>query len=164
MVLEKYKQKRKFEITGEPKGVPKEKGEFKFVVQEHQATHLHYDFRLSLPENPPQKETDTSGGRGFWVLKSWAIPKKPPFKSGIKRLAVEVEDHPLEYISFEGEIPKGEYGAGKVKIWDKGDFELKRRTENEIEVELFGKKLKGLYFLIRTKMGGQKKNWLLFKK
>jgi len=119
----------------------------RFVVQEHKATHLHYDFRLELDK----------------VLKSWAVPKVPPIKEGIKRLAVQVEDHDLDYIDFEGVIPKGQYGAGTVKIWDKGIFRLIRRTEDKIEFELKGEKLKGVYELIRFKKAG-KKDWLLFKK
>lgn len=148
MVLEEYKKKRKFEKTPEPRGKAKKTSQHRFVIQQHQARNLHYDFRLELDG----------------VLKSWAVPKEPPADAGIKRLAVEVEDHPVDYISFEGEIPEGEYGAGMVKIWDSGNFNLQNRTENEIEFELLGKKLKGNYVLIRTKMGDNPKNWLLFKR
>ena len=95
------------------------------------------------------------------VLKSWAVPKTPPTEPGIRRLAVEVEDHPVEYASFEGTIPKGEYGAGTVEIWDKGSYTLLERKENKITVDIHGKKLKGIYYLIRFK---DKKNWLFFKK
>lgn len=95
------------------------------------------------------------------VLKSWAVPKGPPTQPGIKRLAVEVEDHPIEYASFEGEIPEGEYGAGTVEIWDKGSYTLLERKETKITVDIHGKKLNGIYLLIRFK---GKKNWLLFKK
>jgi DNA ligase D-like protein (predicted 3'-phosphoesterase) len=98
------------------------------------------------------------------VLKSWAVPKEPPKEAGIRRLAVETEDHPLEYADFEGEIPAGEYGAGKVEIWDKGTFELLKREEKEIVVILEGEKLKGNYVLIRTKYGKGEKGWLFFKK
>jgi DNA ligase D-like protein (predicted 3'-phosphoesterase) len=94
------------------------------------------------------------------VLKSWAVPKEPPTKSGVKRLAVQVEDHALDYINFEGSIPEGTYGAGTVEIWDKGTYTLKTRTEKKIEITLHGSKLKGDYVLIRFK----DKNWLLFKK
>ena len=93
------------------------------------------------------------------VLKSWAVPRGPPVESGIRRLAVEVEDHPVDYITFKGTIPKGEYGAGTVKIWDKGTFRLKTRTDNMYEFWLNGKRLKGKYALIRFK----EKNWLIFK-
>ncbi len=116
-----------------------------YVIQKHDATHLHYDLRLEM-----------NG-----VLKSWAIPKIPPTESGIKRLAVEVEDHPIQYANFEGSIPEGEYGAGTVEIWDRGDFTLLERKENKIAVEIYGEKLKGTYYLIRFK---EDRNWLFFKK
>jgi bifunctional non-homologous end joining protein LigD len=116
----------------------------KFVIQKHQATHLHYDFRLEMDG----------------VLKSWAIPKDPPTKSGVKRLAVQVEDHALDYINFEGTIPEGMYGAGTVEIWDKGTYILKTRKENKIEFILQGSKLEGTYLLIRFR----NKNWLFFRK
>ena len=112
----------------------------KFVIQEHHAKHLHWDFRLELDK----------------VLKSWAIPKKPPKEKGTKRLAVQVDDHALSYIGFEGIIPKGMYGAGTVKIWDKGTFKLIERTKDKIEFDLKGKKLKGRYELIRFKKAGPK--------
>jgi DNA ligase D-like protein (predicted 3'-phosphoesterase) len=117
----------------------------KFVIQKHYATHLHYDFRLEMDG----------------VLKSWAVPKEPPTMLGVKRLAVEVEDHPLSYIGFEGTIPEGTYGAGKVEIWDKGTYTLKHRSENKIEFKLSGEKLNGDYVLIRFR---GVKNWLFFKK
>ena len=116
----------------------------RFVIQKHQATHLHYDFRLEMDG----------------VLKSWAVPKEPPTKSEVKRLAVQVEDHALDYIDFEGTIPEGMYGAGTVEIWDKGTYTLKTRRENKIEFTLQGSKLKGDYVLIRFR----NKNWLFFKK
>ncbi len=116
-----------------------------FVVHEHHAKHLHYDFRLEM------------GG----VLRSWAVPKGMPLKAGIKRLAVATEDHPIEYADFAGVIPEGEYGAGVVKIWDKGFFIPEKVTERELVVRLKGEKLKGTYILIRLKDG---KNWLVFKK
>lgn len=116
-----------------------------FVVQEHFASHHHYDFRLEMDG----------------VLKSWAIPKEIPLQPGIKRLAVEVEDHPLDYANFEGVIPEGFYGAGEVKIWDRGEYDLLARSESKIEVCLRGEKLKGNYCLLRFQ--GEKKNWLLFK-
>lgn len=116
-----------------------------FVVQKHDATHLHYDFRLEFDG----------------VLRSWAIPKEPPEVPAVKRLAVQVEDHDLDYASFEGNIPKGEYGAGTVEIWDKGTFELQEKTDKKLVFSLKGKKLKGVYCLIRLK---DTKNWLIFKK
>ncbi|MCS7114768.1 MAG: DNA polymerase ligase N-terminal domain-containing protein [Nitrososphaerota archaeon] len=119
-------------------------GHGRFVVQKHHATHLHYDFRLEMDN----------------VLKSWAVPKEPPSQPGIKRLAVEVEDHPLSYIDFEGIIPEGMYGAGKVEIWDKGTYTLKSRSQNKIEFKLNGEKMTGGYTLIRFKGN---KNWLLIK-
>lgn len=119
----------------------------KFVVQEHHAKRLHFDFRLELNN----------------TLKSWAVPKQPPLKQGIKRLSVQVEDHALDYINFQGTIPKGQYGAGTVKIWDKGTFKLIERTDNKLEFELKGKKMKGVYELVKFSKSGPK-NWLLFKK
>jgi DNA ligase D-like protein (predicted 3'-phosphoesterase) len=116
----------------------------RFAVQKHQATHLHYDFRLEMDN----------------VLKSWAVPKEPPTQSGIRRLAMQVEDHELNYIDFEGTIPKGEYGAGTVEIWDKGTFTLQNRTDKILEFTLHGSKLKGNYALVNFK----EKNWLLIKK
>jgi DNA ligase D-like protein (predicted 3'-phosphoesterase) len=117
----------------------------RFVIQKHHATHLHYDFRLEMDG----------------VLKSWAVPKEPPTESGVKRLAVQVEDHELNYVDFEGTIPEGMYGAGKVEIWDKGVYTLKHRTKDKVEFVLHGEKLSGEYILIRFKGD---KNWLLFKK
>ena len=120
-----------------------------FVIQKHKATHLHYDFRLE------------KGG----VLKSWAVPKVPPMEENIKRLAIQVEDHKLGYETFEGQIPKGGYGAGKVEIWDKGYYVPLKFEPKEIIVELKGKKLKGTYCLIKLKPNlSQDKNWLIFKK
>ncbi len=117
-----------------------------FVVQKHHATTLHYDLRLSMGN----------------VLKSWAVPKGPPTKPGVKRLAIQTEDHALEYADFEGEIPEGLYGAGIVEIWDKGSYELKEKTQSKIEFTLKGNKLRGDYVLIRYEKGGEK-SWLFFK-
>ncbi len=116
----------------------------RFVIQKHHATHLHYDFRLEM-----------NG-----VLKSWAIPKEPPTEIGVKRLAVQVEDHQLDYIDFEGMIPEGGYGAGKVEIWDKGTYVLKESREGMFMFSLIGQKLSGNYTLLRLKTS---KNWLFFK-
>jgi DNA ligase D-like protein (predicted 3'-phosphoesterase) len=117
----------------------------RFVVQKHSATHLHFDFRLELDG----------------VLKSWAVPKEPPTEPNIKRLAVEVEDHPLSYIDFEGTIAEGEYGAGIVEIWDKGTFTIESRKPDKLIFSLKGKHLDGDYVLLRFK---RDKNWLLFKR
>lgn len=120
-----------------------------FVVHKHAATHLHYDLRLER--------------RG--VLKSWAVPKEPPKQEGIKRLAIQVADHNLDYANFEGKIPEGSYGAGNVRIWDKGHYLPVKAGPKEFIFELEGKKLKGVYCLIKLKTGLPKdKNWILFKK
>jgi len=148
MALKEYQKKRKFNKTLEPKSEVKETGLSRFVVHKHQAKHLHFDFRLEIDG----------------VLKSWAVPKGVPEERGAKRLAVQVEDHPIDYINFSGQIPEGQYGAGKVEIWDSGTFNLTKRDEKEIEIELVGEKLKGQYVLIRTKLGNDPKNWLIFKK
>ncbi|HOC02991.1 MAG TPA: DNA polymerase ligase N-terminal domain-containing protein [Candidatus Ratteibacteria bacterium] len=119
-----------------------------FVIHEHFAKKHHFDLRLEI-----------NG-----VLKSWAIPKDIPLKPGEKRLAVEVNDHPVEYARFEGEIPKGTYGAGKVSIWDSGHFLLLKKSNKGIEVDIRGKKLRGRYVLLLFREEKGKKNWLLFKK
>ena len=116
----------------------------RFVIQKHAATRLHYDFRLEMDG----------------VLKSWAVPKEPPIAPNVKRLAVQVEDHQLDYIDFEGTIPEGGYGAGKVEVWDKGAYILKHRSDNKIVFTLQGKRLNGDYTLLRFK---EDKNWLFFK-
>ncbi len=133
-----------------PKKTPKKTKKPIFVVQKHQATRLHYDFRLEKGD----------------VLKSWAIPKEPPIKEGIKRLAIQVEDHSLGYEDFEGEIAEGLYGAGTVEIWDKGYYiPVKFQANKELIFELKGKKLKGTYCLIKLQpKNPQDKNWLFFKK
>ena len=106
-----------------------------FVIHKHKASHLHYDLRLER------------GG----VLKSWAVPKEPPKISGIKRLAIQVEDHDLDYANFQGKIPEGLYGAGEVEIWDKGLYTVVKFEDKEMIIELKGGKLKGTYCLIRLK-------------
>jgi len=146
MSLEEYQRKRSFSETPEPLGEEKEITPSIFVIQEHHATHLHWDFRLAMDG----------------VLKSWAIPKEPPTKKGIKRLAVQTEDHPLEYADFEGEIPPGHYGAGKVIIWDKGTYELLKREPEKLIFKLEGNRLKGTYILLHFPKAGPK-NWLFFR-
>ena len=121
--------------------------EKKYVIQKHYASHLHYDLRLE--ENG--------------VLKSWALPKEPPSKPGIKRLAVQTEDHPLGYENFEGIIPEGLYGAGRVEIWDRGHYIEIEADDQKKVIEIFGEKLNGKYVLLRLKQKGDK-NWLFFKK
>jgi len=148
MSLEKYKKKRKFSETPEPKGKMKASGKKKiFVIHKHHASHLHWDLRLEMDG----------------ALASWAVPKEPPIERGIKRLAIQVEDHPLEYAKFKGTIPKGNYGAGKVEIWDNGTYELKYRDEKKIEFILHGKKLKGKYVLIKTNFQDKKNTWLFMR-
>ena len=144
--LQEYVSKRDFGVSPEPAGVIVE-GEGKtFVVQEHEAKRLHYDFRLER----------------HGVLKSWAVPKGLPASPGEKRLAIETEDHPVEYGKFEGVIPKGEYGAGTVKTWDKGSYQLKVWDDNKIEITLNGERLHGRYVLARFKKAGEKQ-WILLK-
>lgn len=116
-----------------------------YVIQEHHATRLHWDLRF---------EEDN-------VLKSWALPKRPPETEGEKRLAISVSDHPIEYALFEGEIPQGNYGAGQVTIWDKGTFETEERTSKKWIVNIKGEKLQGRYCLLHFKP--KEKNWLFFK-
>lgn len=118
-------------------------GSLSFVVHKHYAAHLHYDLRLEMDG----------------VLKSWAVPKEPPAKTGTKRLAIAVEDHKLSYKDFEGIIPEGNYGAGKVEIWDNGSYILEIREKEKIVFDLKGERLKGRYALIHTK-GDQ---WLFFR-
>lgn len=158
MSLKEYQEKRRFDDTPEPEAKEKKTShpEPVFVVQKHQASHLHFDFRL---------EADG-------VLKSWAVPKGPSMNPKDKRLAVQVEDHPLDYAGFEGVIPEGNYGAGTVEIWDSGTYAYKGKfrdvdeaiEEGVIEMELDGQKLKGLFDLVRTDMDDKKNNWLLMKK
>jgi DNA ligase D-like protein (predicted ligase)/DNA ligase D-like protein (predicted 3'-phosphoesterase) len=144
--LTEYDSKRDFSSTPEPRGgIEKPTGRV-FVVQEHHARRLHYDLRL---------ESDG-------ILKSWAVPKGVPEKPGEKRLAVQTEDHPLEYAQFEGKIPEGHYGAGTVRIWDKGLFQLKVWDKNKIEVILQGTRLTGRYVLAKFKKAGEKE-WILLK-
>src|SRR5437763_14790779 len=136
MALTEYKRKRDFKKTNEPSGKPvpkKIKGASRFVIQKHAARRLHYDFRLEMES----------------VLKSWALPKGLPCKRGEKHLAVEVEDHPIEYEDFEGVIPEGQYGGGTVMVWDRGTYyvygeqPIKSLREGKLHLLLDGKKAKG---------------------
>jgi bifunctional non-homologous end joining protein LigD len=159
MALGIYNKKRNFKNTPEPEGGTGSKNKYRFVVQRHDASRLHYDFRLELDA----------------VLKSWAVPKGPSMNPADKRLAVQVEDHPVSYIHFEGTIPQGNYGAGTVEVWDKGPYypidknskkitekeALANLTKGELKFYLKGKKLKGEFVLVRFK--GDEKNWLLIK-
>jgi bifunctional non-homologous end joining protein LigD len=155
MSLEEYQRKRRFAQTPEPKGRTSTRARqaLRFVVQEHHATRRHWDFRLEM-----------SG-----VLKSWAVPKGPSYDPNEKRLAVPVEDHPLDYMEFEGAIPEGNYGAGTVMVWDLGTYEVlegdpqQAYDKGKLTLILHGKKLHGEFHLVRTKMGGQVQ-WLMFKK
>ena len=156
--LERYREMRDFSKTAEPSGQatsPAAAGALPFVIQKHAATRLHYDFRLGL----------------HGVLKSWAVTKGPSYVPGDKRLAVQVEDHPMEYGGFEGTIPKGQYGGGTVMLWDEGTWEPigdpdQSLAKGNLKFVLHGKKLHGKWVLVR--MGGKaanesKPNWLLIK-
>lgn len=162
MGLEEYRKKRDFKSTPEPKGgQTKSKNELVFVVQKHEASHLHYDFRLEVDG----------------VLKSWAVPKGPSMNPSDKRLAIEVEDHPFDYRTFEGTIPEGNYGAGTVMVWDEGTYQATHANTPEKSEQLMrqgledghldfilnGEKLKGEFSLIRLR-GARQNQWLLIKK
>ena len=161
MSLREYRRKRRFGRTPEPVGQPgppaKTTGKLKYVIQKHQASHLHYDLRL-----------EWNG-----VMLSWAVPKGPSLDPSVKRLAMRVEDHPVDYAGFEGVIPEGEYGAGTVMVWDRGtwapddqdvDAALRR---GELKFTLHGTKLKGSWVLVRTRSGyppsSGRPAWLLIK-
>lgn len=157
MTLKEYSKKRNFEETSEPKSEKKTSGnKLIFVVQKHESSHEHYDFRLEFDG----------------VLKSWAIPKGPSMNPADKRLAILVEDHPLDYARFEGTIPEGNYGAGTVEIWDSGtwipdeDFkDVKKALKNGLlEFTLKGNHLKGRFALVEMKKSTAKNGWLLVKK
>ena len=139
-----YQQKRDFTKTSEPQWMSNHRGLHRFVVQKHQARNLHYDFRLELDG----------------VLRSWAVPKGPPLEPGIRRLAIRVEDHPIDYIDFSGKIPQGEYGAGNVEIWDEGEFDLETESTDILEFLLRGERLLGRYALIHT----NDKEWLFIRR
>jgi bifunctional non-homologous end joining protein LigD len=160
MKLSEYNRKRDFKKTAEPKGKVKNSGkELHFVVQKHDASRLHFDWRLEIDG----------------VLVSWAVPKGPSTDPSVKRLAMHVEDHPMDYIDFEGNIPKGQYGGGTVMVWDTGTYLAegsddvaesekilrKMHEEGNIKVVMHGKKLKGSYHLVR--MSGKQDEWLLLK-
>ena len=157
MGLAEYKQKRDFKKTAEPAGKPlpkKVKGASRFVIQKHAARRLHYDFRLEMER----------------VLKSWALPKGLPWKRGEKHLAVEVEDHPIEYEDFEGVIPEGQYGGGTVMVWDRGTYyvygeqPLKSLREGKLHLVLEGEKAKSEWTLVRIRGRDNEKNqWLILK-
>jgi bifunctional non-homologous end joining protein LigD len=155
--LKEYARKRDFEQTPEPEPVEvgPPQGAPQFYVQRHDATRLHYDFRLEIDG----------------TLKSWAIPKGPTLDPAPKRLAAMVEDHPLEYGEFEGNIPKGQYGGGSVMLWDRGTFELlgdvsalKQIERGDLKFRLSGAKLKGEFALVLMKGRGKGNEWLLLKK
>ncbi|MBA2506036.1 MAG: DNA ligase [Thermoleophilaceae bacterium] len=141
--LQTYEKKRRFEETPEPKGGEKRGTQERFVVQEHHAMRLHWDFRL---------ERDG-------VLVSWAVPKGVPMDPKTNHLAVHVEDHPLDYIDFEGEIPAGNYGAGKVLVWDHGTYEVEKWREKEVMVVLHGERVQGRYVLFQTRG----KDWMIHR-
>ena len=154
MALETYRKKRDFTATPEPKGRKGRKSGNSFVVQKHDATRLHYDFRLEMDG----------------VLKSWAVTKGPSLVPGENRLAVHVEDHPLEYGGFEGTIPKGEYGGGTVILWDRGTWTPigdahRGYRKGHLDFELQGEKLGGRWHLVRMagKPREKRENWLLIK-
>jgi bifunctional non-homologous end joining protein LigD len=156
MGLREYRRKRDFKRTREPRGGRVQRPtDARFVVQKHDASHLHYDFRL---------EHDG-------VLKSWAVPKGPDLDPAVKRLAMQVEDHPIEYADFEGVIPKGEYGGGTVMLWDRGTWEpledpRKGLREGHLKFALNGDKLRGNWMLVRRggrKAGPEERTWFLFK-
>jgi bifunctional non-homologous end joining protein LigD len=168
--LAEYRRKRDFTRTAEPEGVaqrpkpapPKRRGRsrLRFVVQKHAASQLHFDFRLELDG----------------VMKSWAVPKGPSYDPSVRRLAMEVEDHPIEYNGFEGTIPQGEYGGGTVMVWDRGTYRYEGDAADPIgglrqgyrkgdfKFRLEGKRLKGSWVLVRTRRGDPRRpQWLLIK-
>ena len=147
MSLRIYQKKRDFTKSPEPKGEEEKVSQNRFVIQEHWASHHHFDFRLEMDG----------------VLKSWAIPKGIPLQKGIKRLAIQTEDHPVDYINFQGKIPKGLYGAGTVKIFDKGHYKLVEKRPRELTFDLSGKKIKGQYSLILFRKERRGNQWLILK-
>ncbi|HEY3771224.1 MAG TPA: DNA polymerase ligase N-terminal domain-containing protein [Candidatus Angelobacter sp.] len=156
MALEQYNKKRSFDQTPEPKGKLERSQQRRFVVQKHHASHLHYDFRLEMDG----------------VLKSWAVPKGPSLNSTDKRLAMQVEDHPVSYFHFEGKIPEGNYGAGTVMVWDTGTWEPlgdehAMMEKGDLKFLLHGEKLNGEFVLAKMhsrRPGSKGTEWLLIKK
>src|SRR4051794_15760252 len=164
--LKEYERKRDFSKTAEPGGGRAKKGRARrkhprFTIQKHAATSLHYDFRLEVDG----------------VLASWAVPKGPSLDPRDKRLAMRTEDHPMDYLEFEGVIPKGEYGGGPVIVWDRGVFQNISETrggkpmelseaikKGDVKVFLLGEKIKGASALVRTSDPGEREKWLLIKK
>lgn len=154
-----YNAKRDFSKTAEPAGETKKTGkELHFVIQKHAASHLHFDFRLELDG----------------VMKSWAVPKGPSYDPSVKRLAMEVEDHPIEYNKFEGTIPKGQYGGGTVMIWDRGTYEPESGggvealregyRRGDLKIIMHGERMQGGWVLVRTRRDDRgKTQWLLIK-
>lgn len=155
MGLKEYRKKRSFKDTPEPKDVLDKSNHYRFVVQRHRASHLHYDLRLEMDG----------------VLKSWAVPKGPSMNPNDKRLAVHTEDHPVAYLTFEGVIPKGNYGAGKMTIWDDGQYEnlyeqnslSSDYEDGKLKIIFHGNKLKGIFTLVRSSSMNKKEQWLLIK-
>jgi bifunctional non-homologous end joining protein LigD len=159
--LAEYRRKRDFGRTGEPKGATRRRTATRlaYVIQRHEATRLHFDLRLELDG----------------VMKSWAVPKGPSLDPAVKRLAIEVEDHPIDYNAFEGTIPEGEYGGGTVMLWDRGTYLYAGDTDDPLDAlregyrrgdfkfELRGKRLGGSWVLVRTRRNGRKNQWLLIK-
>ena len=147
--LAEYRKKRDFSKTAEPPPRPgKQGGRRRFVIQKHAASRLHYDFRLEMHD----------------VLKSWAVPKGPPYSLNEKRLAMATEDHPIDYLEFEGTIPQGQYGGGTVMVWDVGTYELMDGNyyKGKLHIFLNGKKLKGEWVLVKARHNGDK-SWYLMK-
>jgi bifunctional non-homologous end joining protein LigD len=159
--LAEYRRKRDFGRTAEPRGArPKRSAaRLAYVIQRHEATRLHFDLRLELEG----------------VMKSWAVPKGPSLDPGVRRLAIEVEDHPIEYNTFEGTIPEGEYGGGTVMLWDRGTYDYPGEADDPVaalregyrkgdfKFELRGKRLGGAWVLVRTRGTGRRGQWLLIK-
>src|SRR5437763_10305352 len=166
--LTEYQRKRDFTRTAEPSGdkpvAPPPQGRLRFVIQKHAASHLHFDLRLELDG----------------VMKSWAVPKGPSTDPSVKRLAMQVEDHPIDYNTFEGTIPQGEYGGGTVMLWDRGTYAPDKPTDGDeaalresysrgdLKITFFGERMRGSYALVRMKFSrdgksSDKPQWLLIK-